>query len=162
MEFKVSNLIYVHILAIVLAIYIAVSHFVLPLTAPHPIWHYLLVGFILLIVFSSSLFKKYLILKLTNKPVLIINEVFVHDVPSNLKHDWDDIKEIYGENSSIYVVLYQPEKYIKRQSNALKRWIAKIDRNSPRGINTGLINARINTLLEILNDYSIKAAPQNK
>jgi len=157
MEFKVNNLIYGHILLIALAVYISVSHFVLPLTAPHPIWNYLFVGLLLFVVFNSSWFKKNLILKLTNKPVLIINEDFVYDIASNRKYNWDDIKEIYGENSSIYIVVYQPEKYMQTHSNAVERWIAKIDKGSPFKINTGFVSGRINTLLEVLDEYSIKA-----
>ncbi|MCO5950264.1 STM3941 family protein [Mucilaginibacter flavidus] len=158
MEFKVSNLIYGYILLIALAVCVSVSHFVLPLTTPHPIWNYLVVGLLLFVVFSSSWFKKNLILKLTNKPVLIINEDFVFDIASNRKYDWDDIKEIYGENSSIYIVLYQPEKYKQKPSNGLERWNAKIDKNPSFTINTGFVSARINTLLEVLDEYSIKAA----
>ena len=99
---------------------------------------------------------------ITGKPILTINENYLYDFIDDIKYDWKDVEEIEEKQGFIYIKLYKPINYLNKIGNWHRRWVKKkwfnpTGKHSLFTIDSSLIAEDPNKLLEILNDYSLKA-----
>jgi len=163
MEFKIrySNTFVMNIILMILALFMTGLDFFFPVFK-EGFLHYQYGAWLLLFLTSFIQYRKYLFIGLTDKPVLIINEVYINDLARNTKYYWCDIREVYEKNGYLRIILYNPTNYLSSFHNAIKRFWAKHLVNSkkrtPYIINIDVVDVNPNVLLELLDDYSIEAA----
>jgi hypothetical protein len=116
---------------------------------------WLFIGYIRLRTYS-----RYIYLILSNKPALIVNESYIYDLANEIKYYWKDIDEINEDNAYLYIKLYNPAAYLSKTGRPVKRFMNGLISNpykTPFVINADMVDVHLGALLEILDDYSIKA-----
>jgi hypothetical protein len=105
-------------------------------------------------------YRRYIYLVLYNKPTLVVNESYIYDLANEIKYYWEDIDEIYEDNAYLYIKLYKPGEYAGKIGGPIKKFINGLISNlynTPFVINVDMVDIHLVALLEILDDYSIKA-----
>jgi len=163
MDFKIrySNIFIVNILLIIVALGMALVSVIYPVFKSG-ILHYSYVIWALIALIRITVYYKPIYLAFYGKKVLTVNDEFIDDFINGIRYYWKDIKEIYEKNSHLYILLYEPNDYIKDIKNPVKRLVAKLfyisnGDKTPYIINIDLVNVNANVLLELMDDYSIKA-----
>jgi hypothetical protein len=140
---------------------LAILDFVSPMNISE-LWHYkylveALTAFLWLLQIYRPLYSG-----LFNKPILTANEEYIYDFANDIIYYWKDISDVYEEKSSLFINLYPPNDYLNRIGNPVRRFITRLrfKPNRKRSlffIDIDLVDVDRNDLLEILDNYSIKA-----
>ena len=117
---------------------------------------YAYILWLLIAILRFSTYRKYLYLMIYGKPVLIVNEEYIYDAAQDIKYKWEDITEIKEANAFLYIELDNEKEYLARIKNPLTRLIIVL-RGTALRINIDMVKVNPNALLQILDDYSIKA-----
>lgn len=163
MNFKIrfSNIFVMNLLLISLAFAMAFINFFHPSFKTGPL-HYNYVIWALIALVRSITYYRPVYFAIAKKTVLGITDEYIDDFLSGSRYYWKDVKEIYEKNARLYLILYQSEEHLADIGSPIKRFFARIFYSSdpdktPFIINIDLVNANPNALLELLDDYSIRA-----
>ena len=159
MEFKIkqSSTFAMNICLIILALGMAVFCFFVK----NELFHYTYILWLFIAALRLAVYKNYFLLIFRNRPVLEANEIYIFDLANNIKYYWEDIDEIYEDNAYLYLKLYNPNKYLEKIRNPLKRFIIGVS-GALFKINIDMVNINHLALIEILDNYSIQAAGTEK
>jgi hypothetical protein len=101
-------------------------------------------------------------LSVLKKPILTINERYLYDHNCKIRYWWKDIEEIYEKRGFLFIGLYCPKDYLDKIDEPIVRFVAnlrfKLNRTKTLFfIHLETVEVDPNELLEILDDYSVKA-----
>jgi len=161
MEFKtrMSSTFIMNIFMIALALGMAVfSYFYKGFR--YPIFNYSCILWLFIAYVRLMNYRRYIYLMLNGKPVLIVNENYIYDLAKDIKYYWQDIDEIFEENSYLYIKLHKPNEYLEKLEGGVKRFISDVfsnKYNTPFVINADMVNVNSQALLEMLDNYSMES-----
>lgn len=124
--------------------------------------HYTYILTFLIVVLNLFQCYRHIYAAVFNKNVLSVNENYIYDFIGDVKYYWEDIHEIEEKSGFLTIKLYNPVDYLDKFRNPFKRFTVKLwfkpdEKRSSFLIDIGSVAADPVELLEILNDYSIKA-----
>ena|SRR6185437_1699544 len=108
---------------------------------------------------------KFFYFGIRKKLVLTVNKSFIFDHYENIKYYWDDIHEVIASGDYLLIKLYEPEKYLNKFDNPVRRFLKKagyqLFKIKPSySINLDIIDIRkeeLKKFLDTLNAFSIAA-----
>lgn len=121
---------------------------------------YIAVFFI--VILRLIMYRRYIYLHFFKKPVLVIDESYIYDVVAGIKYYLKDIDFVYENNAYLYIKLHYPAEYLNKIGDPIKRFILNVDyepnaKETPYKINLDFVKVDLNVLLELLDDFTIKA-----
>jgi len=133
----------------------------------HDLSHYNYIFYALTAVALAIQIYRPIYAAITHKPILTVNDEYIYDFNFDIRYEWKDVEEFYEKNGLLYVNLYHPENYLNKIGNPHRRFVAKLWFKPERKkslfiIKTDMIDEDGNDLLEILDDYSVKAMANAK
>lgn len=124
--------------------------------------HYTYILSFLIVVLNLFQCYRHIYAAVFNKYVLCVNESYIYDFIGDVKYYWKDIEEINEKSGFLTVKLYKPVDYLDKLRNPFKRFKVKLwfkpgEKRSSFLIDIDSVAADPDELLELLNEYSIKA-----
>ena len=113
--------------------------------------HYSFILWLIIALIRGYNYFNYFILSINKKPVLIINDACISDEANQIKYYWDDILAMREENLYLYIKVKNPNAYLKRISNPLRKFIVGASGPTFR-LNLDLIKCDPEVLIELIDD----------
>ncbi len=100
---------------------------------------------------------RYIVLWIKNEAILEVNEVYIFDCVHRVKYFWDDIKEVMGEGQVLYISVHDTEMYLPQFKTQISRYYHYSKARKAFILPINCVKAKIDVLINTMNDYSIKA-----
>ena len=115
--------------------------------------HYSFILWLIIALIRGYNYFNYFVLSINKKPVLIINNTCISDEANQIKYYWDDILAMTEENLYLYIKVKNPEAYLQRIGNPVRKFIVGI--SGPRfRLNLDLIKCDPEVLIELIDDIN--------
>ncbi len=115
--------------------------------------HYSFIVWLTLALVRGYNYFNYFVLSINKKPVLIINEICISDEANQIKYYWQDILGLTEQNLYLYIKVKNPDAYLQRISNPVRKFIIGVSGPSFR-LNLDLIKCEPEVLIELIDDMN--------
>jgi hypothetical protein len=113
--------------------------------------HYFFVVWLIVAFARGVNYWKYFILSLRGKPVIIITDRYIADEANQIKYYWNDILGLTEQNLYLYIKLRDPNTYLKKVRNPLRRFLIGVSGPQFR-LNLDLVKCDPDVLIELIEE----------
>jgi|SRR6185503_12940481 len=85
--------------------------------------HYSFVLWLVIGLIRGYNYFNYFVLSVNKKPVLIVDEICISDEANQIKYYWEDILGMTEQNLYLYIKVKDPDAYLRRISNPVRKFI---------------------------------------